>query len=82
MSFAFSLEEKVTDTITRFKGTIIQRLEALGEGCSYCVQPSLSSTGDYRGCVWFHEDRLTYDFESLPSVQEKEAVSEDLVKED
>ena len=53
------LGQEVIETVTRFKGVVVGRVEYLS-GCEQClVQPAAKEDGTFMDSHWFDEPRLT-----------------------
>jgi len=63
--FKFSLGEKVKDELTSFEGVVTVRSQHI-TGCDrYCVRPTELDENDYPDSIWFDEQRLESQEETL-----------------
>lgn len=57
-NWKFRLGEKVKDTVTGFKGTVISRIEYLNGCLQYCIDPKVGKEGKMEKSHYIDEGQL------------------------
>jgi len=57
-TWTFKLGEKVKDTVTGFKGTVISRVEYLNGCLQYCIDPKVGKEGKMEKSHYVDEGQL------------------------